>query len=108
MGLHGGMWKLFNDIPALIGYGGFLTFIYMCRIPFINQFFIKISTFSYEWYLVHILVFDCTMQALQNHMPGALLAILALFLSVLAALVYHRLLKQFLPVRMRTGRKKAC
>jgi peptidoglycan/LPS O-acetylase OafA/YrhL len=60
MGLHGGTLKLFNDIPALIGYGGFLLFIYMVNISLINRLFIKISSISYEWYLVHILVFSCT------------------------------------------------
>ena len=59
-GLKGGIWKLYNDVPSMMGYLSVLLIIYKLKIKFINNVFIFTNKISYEWYLVHILVFSCT------------------------------------------------
>jgi peptidoglycan/LPS O-acetylase OafA/YrhL len=51
--------KLFNDVPALIGYTALSIFLYHIGDKFfapLKQFFLWISTFSFSLYLVHQLV----------------------------------------------------
>ena len=61
IGLQAGMAMLsetlnvFNDVPAMIGYASLALLLY--PIPLVRQIFTKMSVFSYEYYLVHILVF---------------------------------------------------
>lgn len=57
MGWVGFPWRLYNDIPSLIGYTALALMVYKADIGFINRFFSYTNRFSYEWYLVHILVF---------------------------------------------------
>lgn len=47
--------KLFNDIPALIGYTSLA--LLLTNIPVIRYCANKLSTFSYEYFLVHMMVF---------------------------------------------------
>jgi len=56
-GFTGGELKMFNDVPSLFGYLSVALIIY--KLKFVNSFFVFTSKFSYEWYLVHILVFEC-------------------------------------------------
>jgi len=58
-GIKGGVLKLYNDIPSLTGYLSLALLIYSFGIKWINKFFIYTNRFSYEWYLIHILVFVC-------------------------------------------------
>lgn len=46
--------KVFNDIPAFLGYGSMAVLIF--KILFVRKICIFINKFSYELYLVHILV----------------------------------------------------
>lgn len=48
--------NVFNDIPALIGYASLALLVY--PIPLVRKLFTKLSAFSYECYLVHVLVFS--------------------------------------------------
>jgi peptidoglycan/LPS O-acetylase OafA/YrhL len=51
--------RIFNDIPALIGYTSLSIFLYHIGDKFIapiKQFFLWISTFSFSLYLVHLLI----------------------------------------------------
>lgn len=48
--------KLFNDIPSLIGYTSIA--LLLMNIPIFKLIGDKLSTFSYEFFLVHILVFS--------------------------------------------------
>ena len=57
MGLKGGILKLYNDIPSLIGYLSCLLIVYKLGIKQINKFFVWASSFGYELYLVHSLTF---------------------------------------------------
>ncbi|MCD8291173.1 MAG: acyltransferase [Prevotella sp.] len=56
-GFMGGAWKVFNDIPSLFAYMSVALLVYKSRV--LNRFFIFTNKFSYEWYLIHILVFAC-------------------------------------------------
>ncbi|MBS5116139.1 MAG: acyltransferase [Erysipelotrichaceae bacterium] len=57
-GFIGGNLKMFNDVFSLLSFGSILILIYNLKNTSINKFFIRISSYSYEWYLVHILVFE--------------------------------------------------
>jgi peptidoglycan/LPS O-acetylase OafA/YrhL len=53
--------RIFNDIPALIGYGAFSIFFYGLGLkywPLLRRFFLWVGGFSYSLYLVHILVLE--------------------------------------------------
>lgn len=58
MGWLGFPWKLYNDIPSLFGYTSLALMVYKVGINSVNRFFSYTNRFSYEWYLVHILVFQ--------------------------------------------------
>ena len=83
-----GEWlKLYNDIPSLLGYGFLALFIYSIGIKWINLFFQYTCKFSYEWYLVHLLVFGIVF----HFMPkGLVFSIIALSASYITAMLFHR------------------
>ncbi len=65
----GAIGKIFNDIPALLGYGLLSIFVYeCCRRYFrvIKYFFLWVNEFSYSLYLVHILVLSVFILCLQK------------------------------------------
>jgi len=92
-GIKGGVLKLYNDIPSLVGYLCFALLIYSFGIKWINNFFTYTNRFSYEWYLVHILIFVCVFHFFGRTYPTA---IVALILSYGLAVVYNRVLKKIL------------
>ena len=92
-GIKGGVLKLYNDIPSLIGYLSFALLIYSFGIKWINGFFTYTNRFSYEWYLIHILVFICTFHFFGKNYPTI---IVALVLSYGLAILYNRMLKRIL------------
>jgi peptidoglycan/LPS O-acetylase OafA/YrhL len=54
----GAFGKICNDAPALLGYTGICVFVYQVGksyLPFVHQFFMWISTFSFSLYLIHML-----------------------------------------------------
>ncbi len=51
--------KIFNDIPALIGYTSFA--LLLMAIPLIKSSALLLSKISYEYFLVHILIFTLVM-----------------------------------------------
>lgn len=57
MAWNGGILKLYNDIPSLIGYLSIALLIYKIGVKMVNRFFEWANSFSYELYLVHSLVF---------------------------------------------------
>ena len=89
-GIKGGMLKLYNDIPSLVGYLSFALLIYSFRIKWINGFFTYTNRFSYEWYLIHMLVFVCVFYFFGKSYP---VAVVALVLSYGLAIGYNRILK---------------
>ncbi|GAB4498970.1 MAG: hypothetical protein OHK0019_35270 [Saprospiraceae bacterium] len=53
--------KIFNDIPALVGYAAFSIFFFQIGekfLPPLKRFFLWVGGFSYSLYLVHILVLE--------------------------------------------------
>lgn len=58
MGWLGFPWRLYNDIPSLFCYLSLALIVYKVGVVPVNKFFCYTNKFSYEWYLVHILVFQ--------------------------------------------------
>lgn len=77
-----GLMKLYNDIPSLFGYLSLALIIYKINIGFINKFYEWSNRFSYELYLLHMLVF-----ALIAYMVGANIP-LAFRLTICFVLAY--------------------
>ncbi len=51
--------RIFNDVPALLGYTALSLFVYRMgrrMLPWLNRFFLWINGFSYSLYLIHVLV----------------------------------------------------
>ena len=48
--------KVFNDVPGLIGYTAFL--LLLMNVKFISKVMVKLSEISYEYFLVHTMVFQ--------------------------------------------------
>lgn len=92
MAFSGNTLKLYNDIPALIGYLSLAILIYNLNIQFLNNIILKISNISYELYLIHILVFKILLVTLSSTIPIVLLAIIALLVTYISSLLYHKLL----------------
>lgn len=91
-GMAGGVWKLYNDIPSLIGYLSLGLFFYSLKIGWFNRFFVYTNRFSYEWYLIHILVFHLVFHFLNPYVSSVLSGGVALSLSYVLAMGYHRIL----------------
>lgn len=96
MALCGGNLKLFNDIPALIGYGSLVLLLYSMGSDICNRMIQWISRISYEWYLVHILVLSCCYKVIRLFQGKViyeiLAAILAFGISLVVAAVYARVI----------------
>lgn len=101
-GVTGGILKLYNDLPSLIGYLSFALLVYSLgmKIKWINDFFLYTNQFSYELYLVHTLVFITVFYFAKDSLPLAITGILALIVSYGLAIVYHQFLKKFLYPRI--------
>lgn len=60
--------RIFNDIPALIGYSSLCIFIFQvskkCFIP-LKRLFLWIGGFSFSLYLIHVLVLDLYLRVLE-------------------------------------------
>jgi len=84
--------KIFNDIPALLGYASLA--LLLLRIPLIQKACRAVSVFSYEFYLLHILVIATVFYAASPNglLQEAGIGILALLATLGAARGYHRLI----------------
>lgn len=69
MAWNGGVLKLYNDIPSLIGYLSMALLIYKIGISAVNRFFEWTNGFSYELYLVHSLVYAIIAASLVSIVP---------------------------------------
>lgn len=92
MGKMGGVLKLYNDIPSLIGYLSLALTIYQLSIPFINWFFVFADSMGYEWYLVHGLTIMALRHPLYSIMPKSAALLACLLVSFLIAFIYHKAL----------------
>lgn len=91
-GIKGGWFKVFNDIPSLVGYLSTLLITYEIFPKIWRRFIFFTNKISYEWYLVHVLVFACCAKLFPiNSM--LLSALISLISSYLIAYLYSRILK---------------
>ena len=91
-GWAGFPWKLYNDIPSLIGYTSLSLIIYKLGVGWLNRFFSYTNRFSYEWYLVHFLVFWIVRYFTAAwHIPVILEMALCLALSYAMAFEYGKI-----------------
>lgn len=91
MGWLGFPWKLYNDIPSLVSYMTLALIFYKIGITWVNDFFCYTNRFSYEWYLVHILMFQVIVYAMDGHGPVIIEASVCFVFSYLVAMGYGRL-----------------
>lgn len=102
LGLQAGLamyldkFKLFNDIPALFGYSA-LSLLLM-NIKLIKKVCVIISKFSYELFLIYILVFKTVFQIIQfNSLTMQIIeTLIAFILSLICAFIYNRLINNSL------------
>ncbi len=80
--------KLFNDIPALIGYSCIAIWIYLLKIKPINNFFLFTGKISFSLYLVHFLIM-LTLANLLGNLPILLVLVLSVILAYLVAYFYQ-------------------
>ena len=92
MAWNGGMLKLYNDIPSLLGYLSVALIVYKIGIKVINRFFEWANSFSYELYLVHSLVFAVTAFVLSTILPIPALLIVKFVIAYIAAYGYKWML----------------
>ena len=89
---NGGILKLYNDIPPLLSYLSLM--IYKLGIGTVNRLFEWASTFSYELYLVHSLVFAVMALLLKDALTlAALLAVSLVTAAYAVGYGYDRFLK---------------
>ena len=91
MGFAGWPWKLYNDIPSLVGYMSLALVIYKVGIKPLNRLLEWTNRFSYEWYLVHMLVFDIIFYYIGHNATIAVVFVLCLLLSYSTAIAYSRI-----------------
>lgn len=92
-GFVGGVWKSFNDIPSLAGYMSMALIVYKTGIKWVNGFFEYTNRISYEWYLVHILVFMVYFNFVKG-MPFYVDWMVLMAASYLVAIGYNKVLKK--------------
>lgn len=98
-GKIGGWLKLYNDIPSLIGYGSLALLIYSLNVRNLNRFFEYTCKFSYEWYLIHILIFGIVFHFAGE---GTIACISALITSYFAAILFHELVARIYKIKVWT------
>lgn len=78
----------------MIGYLFALLIIYKLHIKPISSLFMFTNKISYEWYLVHILVFSCTFYYLYKleTFSMVVIAVISFILSYVVACLYHWIL----------------
>jgi peptidoglycan/LPS O-acetylase OafA/YrhL len=77
----GNIGKVFNDIPALIGYLAIAVFIYNLKLKPLNKFLLHTSKISYSFFLIHILINTLIINLSKSYnLPVNLITILISFL----------------------------
>lgn len=96
-GIKGGWFKVFNDIPSLAGYLSTLLITYKIFPKIWRKFIFFTNKISYEWYLVHILVFACCDKLLPTN-NILISATISLISSYLIAYLYSGILR-IIPIK---------
>ena len=93
-GIKGGWFKIFNDVPSLMGYLSIAILAYKLLPKIFKKFIIFTNQISYEWYLVHVLIFSCSTYYLPIKSIW-ISAIISLTTSYITAILYSKLIKMF-------------
>ncbi len=107
MGWIGGVLKLYNDIPSLMGYLSLLLVVYKVSsrpllislfrgknpLAWIRKFFVWASGFGYELYLVHSLVYSICTLATGDMLPLSVRIIICFVMAYVVAWCYGKVLK---------------
>lgn len=97
LALKGGAFRLFNDIPALFGYSALIIIIYSLNIKWFNKVILEIANISYEWYLLHILVFSLMFQLHpKSRIIEVVIAVGAVMLSLIVSYLYKRIVDKLM------------
>ena len=85
-------YKLNSEIVNLLNF----KIIYKLHIKLINGLFVLTNKISYEWYLVHMLVFSCTFYYLYKLETFGMVAIavISFIFSYVVACLYHWILSK--------------
>ena len=94
MAWNGGILKLYNDIPSLVGYMSVALFVYKFAIPCFNKLFCYTNKISYEWYLVHNLVYSIIKYYIAGSIPTLFEIIVCFIASYGMAFLYSFILKK--------------
>lgn len=93
----GGTGKLFNDIPALLGFGALACWLFRLKVSFVNSFFLFTGNISYTLFLIHILVLKTTLYVL-DFFPIAIVLIVSLILTFLFAVGLNPILNSLFKI----------
>lgn len=97
LALRGGFLKSFNDIFAFFGYGSIILILYCYNWKYIQKCILNIASVSYEWYLVHMIVFTLIFLFCPvNIYSQIIFAVIAFFASYAIASVYHSIIRKFI------------
>lgn len=91
----GTLFRVFNDVPSLLGYGGIALLIYSLNVfDVAKKILLKLSNFSYEWYLLHMLVFTTIFHFFNTNsiLFQIVIGCIAFILSLLFSYGYHILI----------------
>lgn len=86
--------KLFNDVPALIGYTSLA--LLFSNIPLIKKLCIQLSAFSYEYFLIHVLIFTTVFHLVkpQGLLMNCIFGCISIIVALALAFCYHLLIKK--------------
>lgn len=95
MGMATGGLKVFNDIPALLGYMSFFLILY--KFSFIRTLGLAVSYISYELYLIHILVLSTVFHFMApvTFVTQSIGGVIAIIISIFLAWLYNVLITKF-------------
>lgn len=93
-GIVGGYRKSYNDISSLVGYMSMALIVYKLSINGVNRFFQYTNKISYEWYLIHILIFSIYIKFARGILPFYADWVMLILVSYVVAIGYHKVLKK--------------
>ena len=105
MVICGGILKIINDPISLIGYVSIMLLLYMCNIKGIKQAMLALADISYEWYLVHILVFSSMFHYISAEGIKTYLGGIAFIVSIIVAFIYNKCIGYCLNRKMKFALK---
>lgn len=91
--------KALNDVPAFLGYTALAIWLYAVIGQGTKKIWETICKYSYEWYLVHVVVFTTIfLLKPQSLMSQISLGLVAMIISYIAAVAYWQLVHKMLKV----------